>query len=560
MNITRIHISNVLGVADAELNLSGSPLALICGDNAVGKSSFREAVSLALRGIADRAPAKKDWQKLVTDGAVSGAVTIEVDGGAPAKLRLPSGTGASPWAALDDVAKYVADLCIGNKSFAREPDKTRRALIGKLYAAQDAHTAIAARLVEAGQPSDLVAAITPLLRTGTDDAITECQRRATEGKGAWKKITNETWGSVKGADWQPAEDPGSKPKRTVAQLQEQRRLVEQKIAGLNQQIGAASRELTEQQVEELRTTAATFAAREAERVRQKGSVDDLVARQQALQAEHDGATSGTSLACPHCQQALTWKGGALVEATPVEKDVIDRLADELQQVGQQLVKARLDYNDAAAGADEADRAARRLDQIAKAPKVDVDQLQQDLEAERFAIEKVDADIEAAAEWQRWQRCRDDAAAEHAGIVKWLALAEALANPDIAVTSGSNPVAEFNAALQAVSSAIGWHDTVLGDAGELYYGGRPIQFGAESDRWKAEATVAMALARAIPEIGMVMLDRCDVLAPQARPALFRYLANESGLGAALAFATLKAPPTMPPSVAVLWLGEAVKVAA
>ncbi len=560
MKITRIHISNVLGVADAELQMASSPLALICGDNAVGKSSFREAVSLALRGVADRAPAKKDWQKLVTDGAVSGSVLIEVDGGAPAKLRLPSGTGASPWSTLDDVAKYAADLCLGNKSFSREPDKTRRALIGKLYAAQDAHTAIAAKLVSAGQPSDLVTTITPLLRTGTEDAITECQRRATEGKGAWKRITAETWGSVKGAEWQPAGSPGCKPKRTVVQLEADKRLIDSDIAGLNQRIGAASRELTQDELKQLRTTAKSFATREADRVDRKAIVDELVTTEQALQDEHSAATTGTALTCPHCQQAVALKGGALVEAKPVRQEEVARLAENLKQVREQLKSARIEYNDAAAAADEADRAARRLRQIESQPKVDVEQLQQDLAAKRANIEGIDIEIAEAKAWQHWHSQRDDAAVEHASIVKWLALAEALADPSIGVTDASNPVAEFNAAMLGVSEAIGWGTAVLGDAGELYFDGHPINFASESERWRADAVVAIVLAREIPEIGMVMLDRCDVLAPQSRPALFRYLATDSGLGAALAFATLKAPPKMPESVAVLWLGEAVEVAA
>lgn len=561
MKITRINISNVLGVSDAELIMGNSPLALICGDNAVGKSSFREAVSLALCGVADRAPAKKDWQKLVTDGAQTGTVIVETADRGVCKLKLPSGTGTSPLSAVDDIGKYIISLCFGNRSFSRETDKARRAFAGKVFAGQDAHTAIAAKLIERGQPQSMVDQITPLLRMGTDEAKADCDRRATEAKGAWRSITGETWGKAKAPEWTPEGEPGKAPKRSAADAERDAIRIRADISAIDRKIGAAqSSDLSAEEKSRLRVLAAEFAKREASRVDAKTDMDEMTVRVHEHEALVIAMNGGNPLHCPHCDGRVTMKDGKLEPLQQYTSEQRTEASKTLLSLREQLKNARLRYNEAGALADESDRAAKRLRSAESTPAVDTAELEQSRADAQAKLEAIEAEIAATKAHHQWISRRDDALTEHKTVLAWLALAEQLADPTIGAEAGSNPVEQFNHALKLVSDAIGWPETIIGETGEMTFGGRLIQFASESDRWKADATVAIAMARADADIAMVMLDRCDVLSPQSRPALFRFLAQASGLSTALAFATLKAPPSMPESVAVLWLGQTEKVPA
>ena len=81
MKLTHISISNVLGIAAADIDLF-TPVTLFCGPNAAGKSSIREAVRAAFLGRPERVLKKKDLGQLVHADQKAGTVGVEFDGGA----------------------------------------------------------------------------------------------------------------------------------------------------------------------------------------------------------------------------------------------------------------------------------------------------------------------------------------------------------------------------------------------------------------------------------------------------------------------------------------------
>ncbi|HAY28991.1 MAG TPA: hypothetical protein DCY47_16225, partial [Candidatus Accumulibacter sp.] len=79
MKITGIQTKNFLGAREVDLKLT-KPVCLVVGPNGSGKSSLHEAVRQALTGESVRVHLKKDYQKLVTDGAEVGYAVVDHDG------------------------------------------------------------------------------------------------------------------------------------------------------------------------------------------------------------------------------------------------------------------------------------------------------------------------------------------------------------------------------------------------------------------------------------------------------------------------------------------------
>jgi hypothetical protein len=89
MKITAIKTSNFLGARNVDAKLS-KPICLFAGKNFSGKSSLQEALRMALTGESVRVSLKKDYRKLVTDGADVGFCVVEHDGQQSA-ITLPNG-------------------------------------------------------------------------------------------------------------------------------------------------------------------------------------------------------------------------------------------------------------------------------------------------------------------------------------------------------------------------------------------------------------------------------------------------------------------------------------
>ena len=67
----------------------------------------------------------------------------------------------------------------------------------------------------------------------------------------------------------------------------------------------------------------------------------------------------------------------------------------------------------------------------------------------------------------------------------------------------------------------WHPVVITPEIEITYGGRLYGLLSESEKWRADTLLAIAIAR-LSGIRLVLLDRFDVLQPTARPQALKLL--------------------------------------
>ncbi|HZR35148.1 MAG TPA: hypothetical protein VFA75_07215 [Nevskia sp.] len=551
MQITSLNIENVLGAGEVSLDLAGRRLGLIAGEHATGKSSCAEAVRLCLRGVSERAPAKKDWRLLVRDGAQSGMVRIQFAGGESARLMLPTGAGSSPLAGLDEVRAQAWALVLGHQQMSAMKPKERRALVTRLLGEESAHDKIAAALLRRGLEAVKVETITPMLRAGLEAANKDALDFAREAKASWRAITGEDWGAKKAPGW-PATDPGPKPMRTASAVFGAASTVSQAMEALQRQIGAAGAVVGEEELAQLRKTAATAEACELKRAAASHRVQALVEAVADLERRIATGGQGTPLTCPCCSTRLVYKDAALEKAQELPEGWLNAVRAELADKKSELAAQRLKLDAAARAAGEAEVAVRRVNAAEAAAAVDVDALKDQHQARKDEHDRLMAEIEQIRAYEAWTKRRDNALRYHQDVMAWLEISQALQDPELSASESASAGERLNLELASITAGIGWKGVEIGDEGELRYAGRPVAFCSESERWRADAVCAIAIAK-LAGLGLVLLDRLDILLPKVRAPFLRWLTLDSGLETVLAFAAMKERPQMPDSVAVVWLG-------
>ena len=234
MKIEKIEIDNFLRIGRLRLPTDSPRIHLICGHNEAGKTSLQEAIRFCLLGETERVERKSDYKLMIRDGATSGQVRVKVDGVELARdVQTAKGT-ADDYPHLPFGLEHLLDA-------TRYPwldPKARRAFMFKLMQISINATAVKERLLEDYRiPAEMVDLLTPMLRAGFDAAHQLARDKATESRGAWKEITNETYGSKKAEDWkpEPAEDDPVQYAEAVARAQK----AEEVLAEMNQELGRA---------------------------------------------------------------------------------------------------------------------------------------------------------------------------------------------------------------------------------------------------------------------------------------------------------------------------------
>jgi hypothetical protein len=225
--------------------------------------------------------------------------------------------------------------------------------------------------------------------------------------------------------------------------------------------------------------------------------------------------------------------------------------------------ARTQVNDQKAVA-ESEQAGRDLDALVKsAPEAITDamikRVEDAIQVQRklrdTAKAKVDAmsdrlDLIASAEQKA-----ADAAAHHADVKAWTLIAELLAPDGIPSEILAGALKPFNDSLSKASTLSGWKKVQIGADMNVTAGGRLYTLLSESERWRADTLLALAIAEH-SGLRFVILDRFDVLDLQGRGQLLGMLvamAKAGTIDSAIVCGTLKAKPAkLPPEINAVWI--------
>lgn len=565
MKITAIKTANFIGARDVDIRLD-SPVTLICGHNRNGKSSISEAIRMALTGESARVNLKKDYRKLITDGADVGFCVVDHDGERSA-ITLPNGahehTGQSRPPAI---LPFILDA----QRFASLDTNELRSFLFGLMGLRTDGDAVTQRMLTKGCNAARVEEISPHLRAGFDAAHKEAQANARESKAAWRATTGETYGSVKAATWKankPAYD-GNRMRLVREELGRVSEQIEKGVADLSVMQSAAARQAQQSdKISGLRERAGRYA-----RIEAKLRKDEAELKEWQAKVEHEvrkGRQMPTepTYTCPACSAKLRHDhaNGALVEFTlpPVVSHPEPEKLAEYQKARDLLARSVENDKRDLAAADLAARTLAEIDDAGSNPAPSPEEIDAKTaqlsearkEQMRLAgvVKALEADERAAA---IADEKTDLARSHHNDVVQWELIAEALAPNGIQGEILAEALEPINDRLARSANETEWLRVGIdADMGISADGGRPYALLSESERWRADAMIAEAVSH-LSGVRLLVLDRVDVLDLAGREDLLYWLdglAADGEIETAILFATLKAlPANLPENIEAIWI--------
>lgn len=585
MKITRIETKNFIGARAVDVSLT-RPVNIFSGSNYAGKSSLQEAIRMALTGESVRVGLKKDYAKLITEGADSGFASVIVEGKESA-ITLPNGSmqGNVPHPALP----YVLDA----QRFAKLDPNERRAFLFGLMGLSAGGAEVKKRLIAKGCNETKVDAVIPLLRAGFYAACKEAQTRSRESKAQWKTITGgETYGSQKATTWKaqkPTVDPDGLD-QAMADLAKIEGEIEAGTKRLGELHGLAQKAAEQDgKLAELRGKAEKYAriqdklnrdeseliewekkVSETERKagcgKKTGLVHDLAYALIEMIDEPQplGIDRPAYLAANEAIESYTFEYGEIVSGGESDPEAAIKLPEyqaslKLTQNAVANGKRDLAIADAAAQAlksleDETPEAVR--DDEINALKSRIDALKHGRGNQKSAIKMLEESARRAAEADdKTKRAAD----LHADVQQWEEIADALSPSGIPGEMLAEALTPLNERLKYSSGISEWADVSVAQDMQVLANDRPYALLSESEKWRADAMIAEAVSH-LSGLKLLVLDRFDVLDLAGRSDLIAWLealAQDNEIDTALIFGTLKAMPSnIPETIAAHWIENGV----
>lgn len=559
MKITGIQTKNFLGARDVDLKLT-KPVCLVVGPNGSGKSSLHEAVRQALTGESARVRLKKDYQQLVTDGAESGYAVVDHDGERSA-ITLPNGTHEHTG---DGRPPAAVSFCLDAQRFARLDANERRQLLFGLMGLQTDGPAVTARLAAKGCDPAKIEQIAPFLRSGFEAASKEAQAKGREAKASWRTVTGEAYGSTKAVAWRAQKPPFDA--RNLELARSDLRAIEQEIEVASIRMGeiqACAKAAAEQaaKLAGLRTTASLY-ARIAEKLNRDQA--ELKKWEGKVTALRGALKSQEAIPCPDCGAMLVMTDGALVPAAPMATGTDDDLA-RVPEYERALELMQRSVANGLRDLGAADAAAKQIEEAEKASveapgEEEIKTLRlriDDLKDKRNQLQAVIRSLEDAERMASEADTRTERAAGlHQDIQQWDQIGSALAPDGIPGELLSEALGPINERLARSSSIADWlRIGIQADITIAADGGRPYALLSESEKWRADAMIAEAIAH-LSGVRILTLDRFDVLDLKGREDLLYWLdelADTGDIDTALVTGTLKAlPARLPERIEAHWI--------
>lgn len=580
MKLTSLSVQNFLGARAVEVQLT-KPVTLFAGKNGAGKSSLQEAIRMALTGEAVRVGLKKDYGQLITEGAESGFAEVEIDGTVRAFVTLPDGkttplTEYVPSTALP----YVLDA----QRFAKLEPNERRAFLFGLMGLSAGGAEVKKRMLAKGCNDQKVESIMPMLRSGFDAAHKEAQAKARDEKAAWRTITGETYGDKKAASW--AADKPAFDAAALADMQQRLAATDAGLAAANQRMGALQADHKRHaeaahRLADLREKGSRYARIADKLVRDE---DELKVWAKKVEDTRQQATGEirmqADLTCPHCEGKVSMLNGALVEwiapsKTP-DQEAVTKLPEYEKALRLMQSTVANDKRDLA----DADAAAKAIAELEAANGTAPDEAE--INASRKHLgdlareqQTLSVSIDQLRHAERQAKQADErtakALAAHESVMAWIAIADALAPDGIPGEMLAEALTPLNVRLQTSAEIAEWGRVIVSSdmsievadpasqANDSHVRGRPYALLSESEKWRADAMLAEAIAH-LSNVKVLVLDRFDVLDLKGREDLIAWLdilARDDEINTALIFGTLKALPlTLPQTVAAHWLENGV----
>lgn len=513
-----VKIRNVGGVERADIETS--LIAILSGPNGSGKTSILRAAGAALTGITIPVDgiSKGGAGALVRTGAEHGGVQVKLPTG-EASLRWPQAElkteGGPPQACA--IAVGLLDLM----------SLSSRELVKEM-----------ARYIK-GEPSD-ADLVEALKKEGIAEATAKKVAESVEGggwdathakakdkgvalKGMYEQATGgQRWGSDKGGKFLPANWSEDLETASVDALEAAI------VAGKKTvETAVASQAVGENQVEQLRGTAAGFTDLQAKlAVALKAEKNAVAAVEDARRqrAALPPAEGDTGIPCPHCGEPV------LV----VQKDLATRVLEKgtkKKTTDTELKKRRLAILDADGVVTAAERTLEEAQRTLAGLKIGVGAAEtaalklKEMEGKTGSVEAVDKareGLRAAEQNLAAFKAKMEADKLHAALLGNQAIVRVLAPEGLRKTAMQRALEAFNEkALAPLCKVAGWKAVELDENFAPTYGGRSYVLLSGGEQYRVRATMQVAIAQ-LDQSKVVILDGADILDGPGRNGLLKLL--------------------------------------
>jgi DNA repair exonuclease SbcCD ATPase subunit len=508
----KLEIEGLVGVSKAAIDIEG--IAMVCGQTGAGKTTVADAARAvltgtpAMRGITQ----KKQMDKLLRKGFEEATVSI-TEGLSQGILKYPKGeylTSGDPVASNE----YVT----GNKRFGELSLKERMAAIQEVAGAtptkKDLREVVGKDLLD-DENFDKVWKFIQV--NGWDGGHKKMAENELKAKGAWEAAAGEKYGSAK------AEKLAGEPKADADTIKSE---LETAWAALKEVEAGAQRATLEAQAEGLSEV--------QERLeREEDEISDLMT---AVQEEEErwmalpkpSKTTDLGLSCPHCAKDFRLEIKEVNAGTREYAAVLpgDLLGDSDTSDAQQAVdEAKTEVAKAKAALQQKHQSIADLRAVLNAKRDAAAALAriEGQEADEEAIAGLRDRVEAIQAQEKAAKSRDVADEAHKKVLRYQAIASAIAIDGVRATVLARSLKEFNKRLQDACSSLKCEPAEVFDSFAYWFKGRPYELLSRGEKMVADAVFQIAARDAIGE-GVIVVDDVDAASGPMRSGLLVALRN------------------------------------
>lgn len=525
----KISVHNVTGVERAEFALA-SPITLIAGENAAGKSSLLGAIGRTLAGLPlPLSVKKKDSAVMLKAGTKEGSVVITTPNG-EVRADYPK----ADYSVVTGAAPRLGSIAAGLKNFsALSSDDRAVALLSALKAAATKED-VSRELTKAGIDDKKAKSVLDFLGEGKDLAWDSTAKiyadMATKAKGLWRAYSGVNWGSSVAQGWKPegfTEDLLTIPREELKQA------VTDAEAARDKAIAAEGvDDETTQKLQSLVESIPTLDAKVEAGEKSVQEADLVVqAAQQTRNALPTASDNGNGK-CPCCEAPLRIHRldltGTEYQISKVEQVPAKEKSARLTAIAQadgDLANAK----DKLTGARTALNAAKEELRLAYAAEDRLKAAREAKEAAGLATSEVSVQSateakEAAEKRLALSDAFRKASAAQEDVVVSLKIAEILGPDGVRKAKLIGHLDLLNKQLlRPITEAGQLPDVSVTTDLDIQVNGRPFEFCSGSEQWLADTVIRLAIAKS-QNAPVVIIDAADILDMGRKNGLFDAIEN------------------------------------
>ncbi|MBF0141217.1 MAG: hypothetical protein HQL74_13180 [Magnetococcales bacterium] len=547
----KVVVTGFCGVNHVEFSFD--KIVLLCGKNAVGKSSTALAIAAIASGemIPVAGVKRSDGRVFVHLQSQSARASLagdgwEVIGTWPESKLISTGTPLTCHPVASGLDRLSMHASV----------RDRAAWMEKYVRSAPAKSDLDAQLK--GLDINIIAQVWAdiELNNNWDVVHGKYSDLGRTAKATWQAITGEAYGAKKAAAWTPE----GWSVDTAMSAEQAESLVHTARRNLETAIGAGAVKSDEKA--KLQPLVASGKANTTEAEAALATLREELPRVKESRAKMPPASSTMAHDCPHCGGKVSispiHNGGyslAKLDGVAISKDEINSrlkaIADADGKIGFLEQKIRSLTDQIAAGQAknrQIDAAIARLNELDKMPEQD-----------QSAVEKARQEVAAAEETLSGIERISAASEQHRQIVTLSKIVKALAPDGVRAYAMSKAMERLNKALAEYSGIAGWGAVEVGHEFVPNYtnssGSKiPYTLLSQSEKFRVDVTIQALVSKA-SSCGLMLVDGFDVLDSQGRAGFFKLLKHVA-IPTIVCMTVANAEKYPPPDLGKMGLGKTI----